>query len=61
MRKWIQGGVIERTNTRSYKVKTVKGGVYVRNRKLIRIKYTDSRQSLQATKENSTKLQQHIH
>ena len=52
VRKWIPGIIIERVSARSYKVKSVKGGVYVRNRKFIRIKYTDLRQSLQATKEN---------
>ena len=34
MRKWILGIVIERVSARSYKVKTVKGGVYIRNKKL---------------------------
>ena len=52
MRKWIPGVIIERVSARSYKVKTVKCGVYIRNRKSIRIKYTDSRQSLQTTKED---------
>ena len=41
-----------RVSVRSYKIKTIKGGVYIRNRKFIRIKYTDSRQSLQTTDSN---------
>ena len=46
VRKWIPGIVIERVSARSYQIKTVKGGIYIRNRKFIGIKYTDSRQSL---------------
>ena len=61
MRKWIPGIVNERVSARSYKIKTVKGGIYIRNKKCIRIKHIDLRQSLQATKENSTKSQQHTH
>ena len=34
MRKWMPWIVIEKTSARSYKVKTIKGGVYIRNRKL---------------------------
>ena len=44
VRKWIPGIVIERISARSYKVKTIQGGVYIRNRKFIRIRYTDLRQ-----------------
>ena len=53
VRRWIPAVVIERISTRSYKVKTIKGGVYIRNRKFIRVKYTDSRQSLQTTGKNT--------
>ena len=52
VRKWVPGIVIERISARSYRIKTIKGGVYIRNRKFIRIRYTDSRQSLQATEDN---------
>ena len=52
IRKWIPGIAIERIRARSYKVKTIKGGIYIRNRKFIRIKHTDLKQSLQTTKEN---------
>ena len=41
--------VIETLSARSYRVKTPKGGVYVRNRKYMRIKHTDLRQSLKTT------------
>ena len=48
--------VIETLSARSYRVKTPKGGVYVRNRKYMRIKHTDLRQSLKTTpNENSTR------
>ena len=46
VRKWVPGTIIERINDRSYKVKTILGGVYVRNCKFIKIRYTDLRQSL---------------
>ena len=46
--------IIERVSARSYRVKTIKGGISIRNRKFIRIKHTDSRQSLQTTEENRT-------
>ena len=61
LRKWIPGIVIERVSARSYKLKTVKGGVYVGNRKFIRIKYTDSRQSLQASKEDKAPSYSNTH
>ena len=47
VRRWILGTVVERLSARSYKVKTIKGGIYVRNRQFIRIRYTDLRQSLE--------------
>ena len=60
-RKWIPGIVIERVTARSYRVKTINGGVYIRNRKLIKVKHTDSRQSLQATGENRTPTYKNTH
>ena len=45
----IPATVIEVLSTRSYKVKNIKGGIYIRNRKFIRIKHTDLRQSLKTT------------
>ena len=53
VRRWIPTNVIEKISTRSYKVKTIKGGIYIRNRKFIRVKYTDLRQSLQTTGKNT--------
>ena len=47
VRRWILGTIVEILSARSYKVKTIKGGIYIRNRKFIRIRYTDSRQSLE--------------
>ena len=61
MRKWIPGVIIERVSAGSYKVKIVKSGVYIRNRKFIRIKYTDLRQNLQATKEDRAPSYSNIH
>ena len=49
VRRWTPAIIVETLSVRSYRVKTPKGGVYVRNRKFIRIKHTDSRQSLKAT------------
>ena len=46
VRKWVPGAITEKISERSYKVKTVLGGVYVRNCKFIKIRHTDSRQSL---------------
>ena len=48
MRKWIPPIIVEALSTRSYRVKTPRGGVYVRNRKF-RIRHSDSRQSLKTT------------
>ena len=39
VRRWIPANVVEILGARSYKVKTIKGEVYVRNRKFIRIKH----------------------
>ena len=47
VRRWILATIVEILSARSYKVKTIKGGIYVRNRKFIRIRYTDSRLSLE--------------
>ena len=49
VRKWVPRTIIEVISARSYKVKTHIGGVYVRNRKFIKIRHTDSRQSLKTT------------
>ena len=49
VRKWVPGTIIEITSTRSYKMKTLIGGVYVKNWKFIKIRHTDSRQSLKTT------------
>ena len=45
--RWIPATVVGILSARSYKVKTIKGGIYVRNRKFISIRYTDLRQSLE--------------
>ena len=47
VRRWIPATIVETLSARSYRVKTIKGTIYIRNRKFIRIRYTDSRQSLQ--------------
>ena len=49
VRRWIPATVVETLSTGSYKVKTIKRGIYVRNRKFIRIRHTDSKQSLKTT------------
>ena len=47
VRRWIPATVIETLSAMSYKVKTIKGGIYTRSRKIIRIRHTDLRQSLE--------------
>ena len=47
VRRWIPATIIETLSVRSYKVGTIKEGIYVRNRKFIRIRYTDLKQSLE--------------
>ena len=61
VRRWIPATVIEVLSTRSYKVKTIKGGIYVRNRKFIRIKHTDLRQSLKTTPKDTVLGEGTIH
>ena len=53
VKKWIPAIIVEVLSARSYRVKTPKGGVYVRNRKFIRIKHTDSRQSFKTTQKGT--------
>ena len=49
VRTWIPAIIAEILSARSYKVRTIKEAIYIRNRKYIRIRYTDSRQSLKTT------------
>ena len=44
MRNWIPGHIIKKLSPRTYKIKTHNGGIYIRNRKFIKPRYTDSRQ-----------------
>ena len=53
-RNWIPGHIIEKLSRRTYKIKAYNGGVYVRNRKFIKPRYTDSRQSLQTNYQTTT-------
>ena len=53
IRNWTPGLIIGRINPRTYRVRTLNGGIYIRNRKFIRPRYTDSKQSLETTKENT--------
>ena len=46
-RNWTPGFIIGIISPRTYKVKTLNGGIYIRNRKFIKPRYTDSRQSLE--------------
>ena len=54
VRKWVPVTIVEALSARSYRVKTPRGGVYLRNRKFIRIRHSDSRQSLKTTKRDMT-------
>ena len=60
-RNWTPGYIIERLNSRTYKVKTYNGGIYIRNRKFIKPQYTDSKQSLQTTKATTDSREQLEH
>ena len=53
-RNWIPGHIIERLSQRTYKVKMHNGGIYIRNRKFIKSRYIDSRQSLQTNNRVTT-------
>ena len=53
VRRWISATVVETLSARSCRVKTTRGGAYIRNRKFIRIKHTDLRQSLKTTQKNT--------
>ena len=57
IRKWVPGTIIKKISDRSYKVKTVLGGVYVRNRKFIKIRHSDSKQSLKTVQEPENTIQ----
>ena len=54
VRKWVPGTIIDVISSRSYKVKTILGGVYIKSWKFIKIRHTDLRQSLQTTQESAT-------
>ena len=47
VRRWIPTTIIQTLSIMAYKVRTIKGEIYIRNRKFIRIRFTDSRQSLE--------------
>ena len=49
VRRSIPATVIETLSVKSYKVQYIKGGIYVRNRKFIKVRHTDLRQSLKTT------------
>ena len=49
-RNWTPGFIIGIISPRTYKVKTLNGGIYIRNRKFLKPRYTDSRQSLETTR-----------
>ena len=52
MRRWAQGRVTERVNARSYKVKTMNRGTYIRNQKFIKIRNANFEHSLQNATNN---------
>ena len=53
VRRWTPMTIVETLSARSYRLKSPRGGIYVRNRKFIRIKHTDSRQSLKTTQKDT--------
>ena len=60
-RNWTPGYIIERLSSGTYTEKTHSGGIYIRNRKLIKPQYTDSKQSLQTTKATTDSREQLEH
>ena len=48
-RYWTKSVIIQVISNRIYRVKTNVGGVYVRNRKFIKFRHTDSKQSLKTS------------
>ena len=60
-RNWTPGYITERLSSRTYKVKTYNGGIYIWNRKFIKPRYTDSKQSLQTTKATTDSREQLEH
>ena len=60
-RNWTPGHIIERLSSRTYKVKTYNGGIYIRNRKFIKPQYTDSKQSLQTREATTDSTEQIAH
>ena len=60
-RNWIPGYMIERLSSRTYRVKTHNGGIYIRKRKFIKPQNTDSNQSLQTTKATTDSREQLEH
>ena len=51
-RSWTPGVIIGILGPRTYRVKTLNRGIYIRNRKFIRPRNTDLKQSLETTKES---------
>ena len=45
-KNWARAIVIDVISNRTYKVQTKAGGIYWRNRKFIKLRHTDSRQTL---------------
>ena len=61
VRKWVPRTITEVISARSCKVKTLIEGVYVRNLKFIKIRHTDSRQSLKTTQRDVTPDENNTH
>ena len=60
-RNWMPGHITERLSSRTYRVKTYNGGIYIRNRKFIKPQYTDSKQSLQTREATTDSREQLAH
>ena len=56
---WLPGLITERINPRTCKLRTPNGGTYIRNRKFIRPRYIDLKQSLETIRRN-TEPAEHI-
>ena len=60
-RNWMPGHITKRLSSRTYREKTYNGGIYIRNRKFIKLQYADSKQSLQTRKATTDSKEQVAH
>ena len=60
-RRWTPGTIVEILGARTYRVKTVKGGTYIWNRKFFKIRHKDYGQSPQTAQKSPTPSENTTH